>query len=105
MPAAHWPERYNRVTLDQRWMIRGACLRRTDLPWIIERPLASERREMAAVCGACPVLNDCGLFAVGARVTAGFFAGAPRGEQLPASGTGAQDQPTRRRPGGLGGAA
>ncbi|WP_371862906.1 WhiB family transcriptional regulator [Cellulomonas aerilata] len=63
-------------------MENGSCLQRTDLPWIVDRPTATERLEMATVCGSCPVLAQCRLFAVGARVTAGFWAGAPRGDQL-----------------------
>jgi hypothetical protein len=66
--------------LNYRWMEHAACLDRTDLPWIVDRPGASERLEMAAVCASCPVLAECQGFAIRARVTAGFWAGAARGD-------------------------
>jgi hypothetical protein len=82
MPAHGWPKRSNPVDLDAGWMVDGACLPRTDLPWTADvhhlRP--SDRTVMASVCADCPVLVLCDRFAAGARVTAGFRAGWARDE-------------------------
>jgi hypothetical protein len=83
MPSARWPARYDRVRLDHHWMERGACLDRTDLPWTGDRPLPGERAQMAGVCASCPVFVECRLFAIRARVTAGYWAGASRGGSHP----------------------
>jgi hypothetical protein len=80
MGRGHWPDHYVRPGLESRWMERGACLRFRDLPWTADRTSTRERVDMAAVCGACPVLVECRLFAARARVSAGFWASAPRGQ-------------------------
>jgi len=81
MPAER-PARYGQVQPDRHWMERGACLKRTDLPWTLDRPGPQERAQMAALCGSCPVLGECRDFAIHARVTAGFWAGASCGWPL-----------------------
>ncbi len=104
MPARR-PAGYGRVQPDRHWMERGACLERTDLPWTVDRPGAQERVQMAALCASCPVLVECRLFAIRARVTAGFWAGASNGGPLQRTSIIEPVEPSDPQLRGFGGAA
>ncbi|MGH3347871.1 MAG: WhiB family transcriptional regulator [Nocardioides sp.] len=61
---------------DTEWMRRGACVT-VALPWVADthrlHPHTAGR--MQRVCATCPVLDECAVFAVRARVSAGWWAG------------------------------
>lgn len=62
------------------WMRRGACVT-VPLPWVadLNRLHPHTAGRMRRVCESCPVLDECAVFAVRARVTAGWWAGgSPR---------------------------
>ena len=60
---------------------------------------------MAALCGSCPVLVECRLFAIRARVAAGFWAGASRGGPLQRTSTTEPVEPGDAKHRDVGGAA
>jgi Transcription factor WhiB len=94
--------------VDVAWMAGGACVTRSDLPWIADPEQCTpwERLAMAGLCQDCPVLSACARYAKREKVTAGFWAGAHRDPDAPAIPAGprwaAQTLPGLGNPGGLG---
>lgn len=78
--AAWWTEVLGELpaerTLPTDWMARGSCVH-LDMPWTQDPGTLSWRtaRQMRAVCDACPVLEDCAVFAELGEINGGWWAG------------------------------
>ena len=77
--------------MSEGWRSQALCRSFESLPWIEEpvRQSSSALKAMGCVCRSCPVRPECALFAIGASVTSGFWAGRDwslRGNQTSASG-------------------
>lgn len=62
------------------WIDLALCRSFANLPWLDPADQRSRAATcaMTAVCSACPVFDDCQLFAAERHVTAGFWAGRDR---------------------------
>jgi hypothetical protein len=66
--------------MNDEWAGLALCQAFANLPWLEGpegRPPAAECA-MKAVCGGCPVLDECRQFVAEHDITAGFWAGRDR---------------------------
>lgn len=72
----HWSPDFRYET----WRSKAQCLLHPKLPWTQDwPPFDNEHDRMAAVCADCPVISECGDYALnsnyGHGVEGGFYAG------------------------------
>ena len=60
----------------REWVTRAACGFHPTLPWTGDpTPTPAERQAMSDVCGDCPVMTSCAVYALTPAVVGGFYAG------------------------------
>lgn len=62
------------------WMGHAWCARVPNLPWLTDTDQLPRRlvEQMAAICRACPVRDQCAAYVEVAEVSGGFWAGSDR---------------------------